>query len=109
MAGGWTIQEWDTDDFVVTYWIVSPRGTNVCSFASKERARVYWRKHQRGFLTMRNADSGRKLAEECGLVWDSLDDFEKNSWTDMANKHGDRREDDVDPGDPFGKKEGDDG
>ena len=91
MPGGWTIDEIeDEGDFF--FWIVSPLGTDVCSFPSKERARMYWRQYGRQ-LMVENVNSGRKLAEQHDLDWDELDEFERRMWTKMANDLAKERDD----------------
>jgi hypothetical protein len=101
MHWGWTIQEVDNtnQEFggvpgYITYWIVSPSGSDIKGFATKNRARFYWRKHYKELRAMEDPSAGQKLAEDCGLVWDDLDDFEKKSWTAMAAKHGAHQEED---------------
>ena len=91
---GWTIQEVDStmQDLMgvpgyVSYWIVSPHGEQVKSFSTKNAAREYWRAHIKEFMV--DQDKGRKLAEECGLNWEELDDFERDSWSQMAQKGDD--------------------
>ncbi len=91
MEKGWTIRETDTtmQDLMdvpgyVSYWIVSPHGEFVKSFVTKKRAHEYWRNHKDNIML--DVEKGRPLAEECGLVWEELDDFEKESWAQMAKK-----------------------
>ena len=83
MQGGWTIDETNNEGCAF-YWIVSPLKTDVMSFPSKIRARMYWQQYGRQLMSTNNIDSGRTLAEESGVEWDALDEFEQQMWTKMA-------------------------